>query len=159
MLSIPGSLRDMLNRGEIYLFSRAFIEDIPKRLTGPGRFRFILQPAMAIILGILGGLADARAGRPPYLYGIILHRELRGELVRSGYTTIANLLLMGILLDSIFQWVILGVSHPGPALLLGPVLIVFPYAVARALSNRLSRKGKPPNRAESGAKSANSPGT
>ena len=47
-----------------------------------------------------------------------------------------NLLLMGILLDAIFQWVILGVSHPGAALLVGPVLIVGPYTLARGLSNR-----------------------
>jgi hypothetical protein len=159
-LSLPGSLRDISNRGEIYLFSRAFIEDIPKRLTGPGRFRFLLQPAMAIILGFLGGRADARAGRPPYLYGILLHRELRGEFVKSGYETVANLLLMGILLDAIFQWVILGVSHPGAALIVGPVLIVLPYAIARALSNRFSTKGKSPARAEheSSSSSACSPG-
>jgi hypothetical protein len=35
-LSVPGSLRDALDRGGIYLFSHAFLEDIPKRLTGPG---------------------------------------------------------------------------------------------------------------------------
>jgi hypothetical protein len=52
---------------------------------------------------------------------------------------VANLLLMGILLDSVFQWVILGASYPGPALVVGPVLIAAPYAVARALSNRAAR--------------------
>src|SRR5439155_11200783 len=69
VLSVPGALREALERGEIYLFSRAFLEDIPRRLTGPGRLRFILQPLTAIVLGIRSGLADARAGRPPYLYG------------------------------------------------------------------------------------------
>jgi hypothetical protein len=33
--------------------------------------------------------------------------------------------------------VILGVSHPGAALVVGPVLIVAPYSLARA--NRLAR--------------------
>ena len=42
------------------------------------------------------------------------------ELVRSGFETVVNLLLMGILLDAVFQWVILGVSHPGAALVVGP---------------------------------------
>ena len=141
-LSIPGSLRDAYDRGGIYLFSRAFFEDIPKRLAGPGRFRFILQPTMAIILGILSGLADARAGRPPNLYGVLFHRGLRGELMRSGFETVANLLLMGTLLDSVFQWVILGASYPGAALVVGPVLIVLPYTLARAFSNRLARRAK-----------------
>ena len=142
VLSIPGSLRDAFDRGGIYLFSQAFLEDIPKRLAGPGRFRFVLQPLMAIILGVLNGLADARAGRPPYLYGMLFRRSLRGELLRMGFSTIANLLLMGILLDAVFQRIILGVAHPGAALIIGPILIVTPYAVARALSNRLARKAK-----------------
>ena len=59
--------------------------------------------------------------------------------MRSGFATVANLLLMGILMDSVFQWVILGVSHPGAALVVGPVLIVAPYALARSLANRLAR--------------------
>ena len=141
-LSIPGSLRDAFNRGGFYLFSQAFFEDIPKRLVGPGRFRFVLQPLMAVILGVLSGLADARAGRPPYLWGILFHRHLRGDLVRTGFSTIVNLLLMGILLDTVFQRIILGVAHPGAALIIGPILICTPYAIARALSNRLAPKTK-----------------
>lgn len=34
-LSFPGSLRDAYERGGLYLFSRSFLEDIPKRLAGP----------------------------------------------------------------------------------------------------------------------------
>ena len=45
-----------------------------------------------------------------------------------------NLVLIGILLDAVFQWIILGVSHPGAALVVGPVLIAGPYSFARALS-------------------------
>jgi hypothetical protein len=143
-LAAPGSLRDAYDRGGLYLFSSAFIEDIPKRLTGPGRFRFILQPLVATILGIRNGLADARVGRPPYLWGVLLRRDLRSELLRTGFETTANLLLMGILVDSVVQWLILGVSYPGAALVVGPVLIMGPYTVARALSNRLARLRKDP---------------
>jgi hypothetical protein len=139
VLSLPGSLRDAFNRGGIYVFSHAFFEDLPRRLTGRGRFRFVVQPVIATLLGIRSGRADARAGRPPYLYGVLFHRGLRAELVRSGFETVVNLLLMGILLDAVFQWVILGVSHPGAALVVGPVLIVAPYSLTRARSNRLAR--------------------
>ena len=142
LVSVPGSLRDAFNRGEIYLFSSALIEDIPKRLAGPGRFRFVMQPLIAIILGVLNGLADARAGKPPYLYGLLFHRNLRSDLVKTGFSTLANLLLMGVLLDVVFQRIILGVAHPVPALIIGPVLIVTPYTIARALSNRLAPQAK-----------------
>ena len=70
-------------------------------------------------------------------------RQRRGELARDGLATVTNLLLMGVLLDAVFQWVILGVSHPGAALVVGPVLITTPYGIARALSNRVaSSKGR-----------------
>ena len=97
---------------------------------------------MAIILGILNGRADARAGKPPYLYGILFHRNLRGDLLKTGFAAIANLMLMGILLDTVFQWVILGVAYPGAALIIGPALIAAPYTVVRALTNRLARKAR-----------------
>ncbi len=144
LLSVPGSLREAFDRGGFYLFSRAFVEDLPKRLMGPGRFRFILQPLVATILGIRSGRADARAARPPYLLGLVTDREHRHELMRDGLASVANLLLVGILLDSVFQWVILGQSYPGAALVVGPVLITTPYAIARALANRVARAaGRP----------------
>jgi hypothetical protein len=143
-LSLPGALRDAFDRGGLYLFSQAFLDELPKRLTGPGRFRFVLQPLIAILLGIRSGVADARAGRPPYLLGLATDRAHRGTLARDGFATVLNLLIMGVLLDAIFQWVIFGISHPGAALVVGPVLITIPYAVARALANRAARlRGSP----------------
>ena len=139
VLSAPASLRDAYNRGGFYLFSRSFIEDIPGRLTGPGWFRFILQPLVAAFLGIKNGIADAGCGRPPYLFGVLFNQSLRRELLASAFTTVVNLLLMGILLDSVFQYIILGASYPGAALVVGPTLVAAPYAVARALTNRISR--------------------
>lgn len=136
VLSLPGSAREAWERGGFYLFSSAFFEDLPKRLTGPGRFRFLVQPVMAAVLGIAAGRADARSGRPPYLLGLAVRHELRGELLRGALRDILNLLLMGVLVDSVCQWLILGASYPGAALVVGPVLITIPYALARALSNR-----------------------
>jgi hypothetical protein len=140
-LSVPVSLRDAYHRGGVYLFTQDFVEDIPKRLAGPGRFRFIMQPLVAIILGIRSGLADVRAGRPPFLAGMLFHRHLRSELARTGFEAVANLLLMGILLDSVFQWIILGASYPGAALVVGPVLIVAPYGLTRSLTARFAHRG------------------
>ena len=68
--------------------------------------------------------------------------------MRSAYRDVANMLLAGILVDSVCQWLILGASYPGAALLAGPVLIAAPYALARALANRLTvaREGRRPDR-------------
>lgn len=139
LLSAPGSLKEAWRRGGFYLFSRDFVEDIPRRLSGPGRFRFVFQPLMAILLGVRSGREDARKGQPPFLAALLLHPILRRDLLKSGFQTIVNLLLMGILLDSLLQWIILGASYPGAAVVVGPVLIAVPYSVTRALTNRIVR--------------------
>ena len=42
------------------------LDDMPERLTGPGRFRLLLQPLVATFLGTRSGMADDRGtgGRP-----------------------------------------------------------------------------------------------
>jgi hypothetical protein len=139
LAAIPSAIREALESGRIYLFSWEFLADLPARLTGPGRFRFVLQPAMAILLGLRGGLADARAGRPAYLEGVFFHAPHRREYVRTGLATIRDLVAVGIIMDVVAQFLIFRQVHPGAALLIGPVLITMPYALARALTNRVTR--------------------
>ena len=137
--TIPFAIADTIETGRVYLFSRQFLEELPQRFTGPGRLRFILQPVLAILLGMHGGLADARAGNPPYLFGLLFHAGRRRELLRSGVAAISTLLAMGIILDVVFQWVLYKEVHPGAALVVGPILICVPYSVSRALTNRLAQ--------------------
>ena len=68
-----------------YLFSRQFLEDLPKRLKGPGRFRFIFQPAVAIFFGIRAGISDARAGRKPYILGVLFDNQRRRALLKEAF--------------------------------------------------------------------------
>ena len=136
--TIPYAIMDTIEMGRIYLFSREFLDELPQRFTGHGNFRFLLQPMVAIILGVHGGLADARAGNPPYLFGLVFHSGHRKELLRSGLVAVLNLLALGIILDVVFQYVLYKAVHPGAALVIGPILICVPYAVSRALTNRLA---------------------
>jgi hypothetical protein len=46
---------------------------------------------------------------------------------------------MGIILDAAAQFLIYRQVHPGAAILMGPMMIGVPYAVARALTNRTAR--------------------
>jgi hypothetical protein len=138
-IAIPFAVIDTIETGRVYLFSRQFLEELPRRFTGPGRLRFILQPIVAIVLGIRGGLADAKAGNPPYLFGLLFGAGRRRELLRSGVAAIRNLVAMGIIMDIVFQLVLYRSVHPGAALVVGPILICFPYAVSRALTRRVTQ--------------------
>lgn len=137
--ALPSAIRDTFETGRVYLFSQQFLDELPQRFAGPGRLRFILQPLVAILLGCRGGLSDARAGRLPYLYALFVDRENRKELVCSAIAAVRTLVAMGIVLDAAAQLLIYGEVHPGAALVIGPILICIPYAVARALSNRVAR--------------------
>ena len=139
LAAIPSAIRDTFATGRIYLFSWEFLADLPARFTGPGRLRFILQPTVAVILGLRGGLADARAGRPPYVMGLLFDPLHRREYVRTGLTTIRDIVAVGIVLDIVAQLLIFRQVHPGAALLIGPAFIAGPYAIARGVTNRVTR--------------------
>lgn len=138
-LTAPAALRRAFERGELYLFTTLFFSDIAPRLTGPGRLRFLLQPVVALLLGVRDGRVDLRAGREPYIWALVTGRGARRELLRSAFASISNVVLAAILCDAIAQWLLFRVVSPGAALVIGPVLICAPYALARALANRGAR--------------------
>jgi hypothetical protein len=109
---------EFVRTGELYLLSHRLVDDMVARLHGPGRMRFILQPTVAIILGVRDGVKDARAGSPPFLSALVFLRTGRRELVRGALASV-----LAILLDVVSQFLIFRMVHPGAALLLGPVLI------------------------------------
>jgi hypothetical protein len=94
---------------------------------------------IAIILGIRSGRVDAKAGNAPYLFALIFGTGRRRELLGHGVATISTLLAMGIIMDVIFQQVLYSSVHPGAALLIGPILICFPYMLSRELTTRITR--------------------
>jgi hypothetical protein len=143
--ALPGAIQETLQTGRVYLFSRQFLEDLPRRFSGPGRLRFILQPLVAILLGVRSGLADAKSGQSPFIFALLFHAHKRKELLQSGMAAIGHVLALGILVDAAAQLLIYKRIYPGAALVVGPVVICFPYSVSRALTSRLAgwlkRKG------------------
>jgi hypothetical protein len=136
--AIPSAVREEFKTGRVYVSSARFLEELPQRLTGPGRFRFILQPLVAIVLGWRSGLSDARARRPPYLYGLLAGGANRTELLRSGLAAVRDLIAMAIVLEAVSQLLIYKQVHPGAAVIVGVVVIAVPYIAARVLTNRVA---------------------
>jgi len=136
----PPAIIRVIKTGDPYLFTNAFFGDMLARLHGPGRFRFILQPVVATLLGIRDGRKDARDGATPFLWGLVFQKELRPQLLKQMLTSVRNIVSIAILLDLISQYLIFHMVRPGAALVLGPVLIAAPYSCARALANRIARR-------------------
>lgn len=135
----PRAIVRIIQTGDLYLLTDQFFQDILARLSGPGRLRFIVQPTVAMILGARGGMKDASVGLPPFLWALVFHKEHRGDLLRSTITSVRNLVAIAILLDLISQFLIFNEIRPGAALVVGPILIGAPYALSRALTNRIWR--------------------
>jgi hypothetical protein len=139
LAGLPGAMRRLVRTGDPYLFTRDFFDDMWSRLSGPGRLRFILQPATALLVGLRDGKRDASNGHPPFLLALAFHQGRRLNLLRNAFTSIGDLVAIAIILDVISQFLIFREVHPGAALLVGPVLVAVPYSLSRALANRIAR--------------------
>ena len=115
-------------------------ETLDAMLSGPGRLRFLLQPLIAVALGIRDGRLDAAAGRPPYVFAFLFVHEQRREELMSGLRTLAKPLAVAVLLDAVLQYVMFHSVRLWHAVLAGTILIAIPYAVARGLTNRYARR-------------------
>ena len=103
--------------------------------TGPGHFRFFVQPLVAMLLGVRDGRADAKNHLPPYLLGFFHSDATRVEVARKVAKRLRVPLALGICLSLVFQVVIRGHILLGPAIGFGVVFVTLPYCLARALAN------------------------
>jgi hypothetical protein len=120
------------------LLARVF-NDLAVRVSGPMSFRLVLQPAMAIVLAIRAGLHDAREGRPGYFWTILTNPNDRRDLLREGWSAVAKVFLAAVLIDVVYQFVVLRFVYPGEALLVAFILACVPYLLIRGFVDRLAR--------------------
>lgn len=110
------------------------------RVGGPMTFRIILQPTMATLLAIRAGLKDAREGRPAYFWTVLTEPEQRADLLRQGWGAIARVFFLAVIMDVIYQWIVLRWIYPGELLLVAVLLAVVPYVLVRGPVNRIARR-------------------
>src|SRR3954451_15026561 len=81
--------------------------DLFNRPSEPMSFRFILQPVMALIAALRDGIKDARTGRSPYFWTIVSEPGKRAARLREGLNATARILLLGLVMDVIYQIMVL----------------------------------------------------
>ncbi len=106
-------------------------------IAGPGTFRFVIQPVLAIILGARDGRNDAKSSTPPILHMLLLESGRRREALKGGLHAIALPLILAVALDSILQIYIFGVWRLQWALVVGVCLVGSPYLLARGITSRI----------------------
>jgi hypothetical protein len=117
--------------------------DILDRPGGPMTFRFILQPTMALIAALRDGVKDARLGRRPYIWAL-LHgvRDPQGRSGRlwEGVVSTARILILGIVMDTLYQWVEFKTFYPVQAAVIAVLLAFVPYLVLRGPIERIASR-------------------
>jgi hypothetical protein len=125
---------------EIQEILTRFWDQLIARPSGPLAFRLILQPIMVTILAILDGLKDARAGRSPYLWTILSDPAQRAGHLREGLKRVSRVIVFALLMDAIYQFMVLGRFYPGEALVIAFVLAFLPYLLIRGPAARIARR-------------------
>lgn len=103
-------------------------------------FRLLIQPMVAIVLAIRAGLADARQGRPVFLWAAITNSAYRPELLRQGGKDLGRVFVLVAALDAIYQLVVHRGVYLGELLIVVIVLAIVPYILVRGPVTRIRRR-------------------
>jgi hypothetical protein len=122
-------------------FLMRIFEDLADRVSGPMKFRMILQPVMAAIFAIRDGRKDARERKAPYGWAVFTDSEHRRELLQAGWKAVGKIFVLAILIDAVYQFIVLRSFYLGEALIVAAILAFIPYLLIRGPVNRLLRRG------------------
>lgn len=106
---------------------------------GPMTFRFYLQPTMAAIAALIDGVKDARTGRAGYLWTIVTAPAERAARLNEGLIATARVLLLGLCMDLIYQYIAFDTFHPAEAVIVAVLLAFVPYLLLRGAAASIAR--------------------
>jgi len=114
-------------------------QNLFERPGGPMVFRFFLQPTMAAIAAWRDGLSDARAGHTPFFEGALRDPAQRTVRLNEALVATARIILLGLVMDGIYQAIEFNSFHPAEAVIIALVLAFVPYLLLRGLFARAAR--------------------
>ena len=78
-------------------------------------------------------------GRAPYFWSLLTHPDDRLERLSEGLVSTARVILLGLAMDLVYQWLVLGTFFPGEAVIVALALAFLPYVLLRGPFGRLAR--------------------
>jgi len=115
-------------------------EHMVERVSGPMKFRMVLQPLMAAIFAIRSGLKDSKTAKPPYFWSLFADPAHRADMIKDGWKSVGKVFILAMALDVVYQIIEQRFVYPLEVLLVGLILAVLPYLVLRGLTTRLASK-------------------
>ncbi len=124
------TILESLNRG---------LEQLLSRSSGPLHCRLVIQPIISTILAIRAGLRDAREGQPAFFWAILTNPAERRRLIHSGWKDVGKIFIIAIVLDTIYQVIMLRTFYIIQALIAAITVALIPYILIRGPVTRLTR--------------------
>ena len=115
-------------------------DNLLARPGGSLAFRFLLQPAMSTIFAVRDGIKDARKGRSPYFWTVLSDPNERRVRLREGVAATGKIILLGILIDGLYQAIEFKTFYPVEALKVALLLAFIPYLLIRGPVTRIARR-------------------
>jgi hypothetical protein len=114
-------------------------QNLLERWGAPMTFRFVLQPIMATIAAVLDGVKDARTGRAPFWETVLTNPAQRAGRLQQAVIATARIILLGLVMDTIYQVIEFKTFHPAEAVIIALLLAFVPYVVLRGIISRIAR--------------------
>ena len=113
-------------------------QNLIDRPGGPMKFRFILQPVMALIAALHDGIKDARTGRAPYFWTILTNRTDRAGRLSEGLLSTGRIVLLGLVMDTSYQVIMFKTLYPVETVIVAFLLAFIPYLLMRGPISRVA---------------------
>lgn len=115
------------------------IEQLLGRAIGPLQFRFFVMPTVVTLIAIRAGLKDARESRPAFLWDVLFNPTQRRRRLLAGWKHVARVFLVAMVLDTIYQVMVLQTFYVMQALIVAVACAILPYVLFRGPTTRLAR--------------------
>jgi hypothetical protein len=115
-------------------------DNLQDRVSGPMKFRIVLQPIMATLLAIRSGLKDAKSGARPYFWSLLFTPGHRMEMIKDGWKSVGRLFSLAVALDLVYQAIVQSSIRLRAAIFVAIVLAIVPYVLLRGTVTRIARR-------------------
>lgn len=140
-----------MSRVTVDPLSRA-VEQLAGRASRPMHIRLMIQPIVAICPAIRAGLNDCNQGQSAYFWAVLTNSGNRARLLRSGWTDVGRVVIVALVLDTVYQLIVLRWRYPVQAFIVAAALAVVPYLLFRGPVNRVARRVKRRSSSAQGSK-------
>jgi hypothetical protein len=115
-------------------------DNLHDRVSGPMKFRIVLQPIMATLLAIRSGWKDAKSGARPYFWSLLSTPGHRVEMIKDGWKSVGRLFFLAVGLDLIYQVIVQSSVRLRAAIFVAILLAILPYLLLRGIVTRIASR-------------------